>query len=307
MHAGFLDVDTLRQVESAIWGDTKRGGAVRVMLERVDTVEPKAYEKASRANMGPEHKVSAYGVPGADPRKTTQGLWYTSYGMDKRDKRRWYLETGGSWRIRLTARGLDPATTPQVVLEQAKAALWLLCNYGGVGSKARKGFGSLTAADFDGWGLADCQRAAAELREQIGLPNRHQDGLAESSSLQQSLGVCEVPFHWPDVWHVLDQIGFAYQAFSQRYKHRLEKKALGLPRRVGRPCSGHFRVRAGQETLRRRTQPASRRKCPTRFPHSHPRLSRGKWIPCSRFGVSRSVPAESGDEPRILAGVLGLC
>ena len=210
------------------------------MLERVDTVEPKAYEKASRTNMGPEHKVSAYGVPGADPRKTTQGLWYTSYGMDERDKRRWYLETGGSWRIRLTARGLDPATTPQVVLEQAKAALWLLCNYGGVGSKARKGFGSLTAADFDGWGLADCQRAAAELREQIGLPNRHQDGLAESSSLQQSLGVCEVPFHWPDVWHVLDQIGFAYQAFSQRYKHRLEKKALGLPRRVGRPCSGHF-------------------------------------------------------------------
>jgi hypothetical protein len=39
---------------------------------------------------------------------------------------------------------------------------------------------------------------------------------------------------------VLDQIGFAYQTFAKKYKHRLEKKMLGLPHRVGPPVSGTF-------------------------------------------------------------------
>ncbi|MCS7160109.1 MAG: hypothetical protein RMJ19_06525, partial [Gemmatales bacterium] len=50
-------------------------------------------------------------------------------------------------------------------------------------------------------------------------------------------------FTWPDIWLVLDQIGFAYQAFAKRYAHNLEKRALGLPRRIGRhgkPTKGKF-------------------------------------------------------------------
>ncbi|MCC6367835.1 MAG: hypothetical protein IT165_30290 [Bryobacterales bacterium] len=35
-----------------------------------------------------------------------------------------------------------------------------------------------------------------------------------------------------DVWYGLDQVGDAIQEFAQAHKHRVEKKALGLPRRM---------------------------------------------------------------------------
>ncbi len=271
MHAGAVDVATLRALEAAIWGDTKGGAAVRLVVERVAAPHPQLYSKKDLANFDDRKKESEYGIPKANPKKTTQGLWYLSYGMDESSregerKQRHWLEPGAAWRLRLVARPtcfVEPAKTEQKAncradkaqpaedaarpitadeaLEQAKAALWLLCHFGGVGSKARKGFGSLQATQLaDEYKLETCQQAAKRLRERLGLaarPNR------DAIDLAQKLGPVEVDFSWPNIWDVLDQVGFACQVFAKKYKHRQEKKALGLPRRIGQPMQGSFNPR----------------------------------------------------------------
>ncbi len=267
MHAGAVDVATLRALEAAIWGDTKGGAAVRLVVERVASPNPQLYNKRNLANFDDRKKKSEYGIPEANPEKTTQGLWYLSYGMDEfsqkegRKQRHW-LGPGETWRLRLIAgptRFVEPVKTEQKanrradkaqpakditadeVLEQAKAALWLLCHFGGVGSKARKGFGSLQATQLaDEYKLETCQQAAKRLRERLGLaarPNR------DAIDLAQKLGPVEVKFSWPNIWDVLDQVGFACQVFAKKYKHKPEKKALGLPRRIGPPVEGSFNPR----------------------------------------------------------------
>ena len=247
MHAGFLDVKTLRALEAAIWGDTNSGGAVRiVVVERTKANVPHPYDKRSKASFSDEQKVSELGIPNGNARKTTQGLWYASYGMDEgsrdRPRRRQVLEPPASWRVRLIARcsrleinGRE--ITVQQVLDQAQEALWLLCQFGGVGSKAGKGFGSLSASNILDRSV---KTHAADLRRSLGLNNEFNESNAESASLEQMLGPVEATFAWPSIWSVMDQIGFAYQSFAKEYKHRLEKKALGLPRRVGRPIQGSF-------------------------------------------------------------------
>jgi CRISPR-associated protein Cmr6 len=261
MHAGFLDVKTLRALEGAIWGDTHGGGAVRIVIEKRGGSEPRPYDKRSKMNFDANKKNSDYGIPGWDPKKTTQGLWYSSFGMDETSKgprkQRFFLEPTASWHLRLVSRATrfcdnrnDAADAKRAIsgkliaaeqaLSQATAALWLLSHFGAVGSKARKGFGSLAMSRLDGWNLELCSEAANELRSALQLPNEFDERRAHSASLEQMLGPVEVGFCWPHVWSVLDQAGFAYQAFAKNYRHRLEKKALGLPRQIGNPVKGKF-------------------------------------------------------------------
>jgi len=81
---------------------------------------------------------------------------------------------------------------------------------------------------------------AKRLREKLGLAARLN---LDAIELAQKLGPVEVDFSWPDVWSVLDQVGFACQVFAKKYKHKPEKKALGLPRQIGPPVEGSFTPR----------------------------------------------------------------
>lgn len=261
MHAGFIDVKTLRALEAVIWGNTHAGGAVRIVIENTSMHAAPAYDKQSKANFDKDTKKSDHGIPGSDPQKTTQGLWYAWYGMDEgrqnNRRQRYVLEPPASWRVRLIARSTrrftnragatDPnkhnqgkPVTAEQALDQAKAALWLLCHFGAVGSKARKGFGSLAVGGLDGWTQENCLKTAEQLRAGPALRSSFSESRAHSSSLHQLLGPVEVAFSWPDVWQVLDQAGFAYQTFAKKYKHKCEKMALGLPRRIGNPAQGTF-------------------------------------------------------------------
>jgi CRISPR-associated protein Cmr6 len=50
-HAGFMEVATLRALEGALWGDTTKGGAVRVEVERISggpKPEPCAFKKVDK-------------------------------------------------------------------------------------------------------------------------------------------------------------------------------------------------------------------------------------------------------------------
>jgi len=288
MHAGYLDVKTLRALEAAIWGDTRAGGAVCVVIEHTRAPLAQLYDKKSKANFDRDRKKSDHGIPGSDPRKTTQGLWYASYGMDEggqgNRRQRYVLEPPATWSLRLIARPTrfftnrtdadDSKTktkgmpvTAQQALDQAKAALWLLCHFGAVGSKARKGFGSLAVGGLEA-STKDCQEAAGELRTALGLPNSFTEGQAHSSSLHQMLGPVEVAFSWPDVWQVMDQVGFAYQAFAKKYKHKREKMALGLPRRTDPRARGTFDPTPPVTTNGRHSSPV----------HIHIARRDGDWI-----------------------------
>ena len=80
MHAGFVDVATLRRLEAVVWGDVNTGGAVRVTVEPQTAVYPvctitrTAYDRSRIFQR--QHQLQP------PPNKTAQGLFYASYGMD---------------------------------------------------------------------------------------------------------------------------------------------------------------------------------------------------------------------------------
>lgn len=241
LHAGYLDVPTLRALEAALWGDTEAGAAIHLAVEAQGGRRVEAFAFKDRARPAPEFK-RAHRLADPPDGRTTQGLFYASYGMD--DKRgqppRFYVEPGAWWMVRIRARvtrfaAVGQPIAPEVALDQARAALGLLDTFGGVGSKGRKGFGSLAgeAAAFPD--LAGCEALARGLRQALGIDGPWQEDRARSPSLGERLGPLEIPTSWDDPWFALDQLGFAYQGFAQEYAHRPEKLALGLPRSIHGP------------------------------------------------------------------------
>jgi len=244
MHTGFVDVAKLREMESTIWGNTSKSGAIQIVVTRIGSPNRQLYSKMDYANMRPDEKSSEYGIANNEPRKTTQGLWYVSYGMDDGGqharRQRHFIDAGARWSIRLVARQVESRLTAQQVLDQGIAALWLLCCYGGVGSKARKGFGSMQAKELGNWNRKSCETKAIEFRDAFGCTGSFIESRTQSPSLALALPPVEAQFRWQNVWSVLDQVGFAFQVFAKKYAHRMEKMALGLPRRIGPGKSGRF-------------------------------------------------------------------
>lgn len=176
----------------------------------------------------------------------------TERGQAKERKRRFCVESPAKWQVRFVARkgyyrrpGAKENERPlevdaDSILEQAQAALWLLCQFGGVGSKGRKGFGSLADAILDGADRQWCQEQARSFRETCKLPPQSQ-AQPESPALERMLDPVEVKTQWTDPWFALNQVGDAMQAFAQadektrHGKHSEAKMALGLPRQIHGP------------------------------------------------------------------------
>lgn len=238
MHVAHLDRDDLRLVESAIWGDAQQGAALAISIRDNGGGTVKAFNYKDKFR--PTLEFAQAHALERPPRNTTQGLFYASYGMDEKGRHRLYVEPGQCWTVTLNARRAllqkgRPAIDAAAVLRQGEAALWLLCRYGGVGSKARKGFGSF--ADIEVAGIASlekCKEQAAEFRRAIGLTERSR-GAVSSSSLQDMLPSLEVKTPWRDCWFAIDQVGFCAQAFARKNAHLERKAALGLPRQIHGP------------------------------------------------------------------------
>ena len=235
MHAAHLDRSTLKKLETAVWGDAESGSPVRVAVDLAEDRVPVFYDDKDRFRPKPEFKHQ-HDLQDPPNKKTTQGLFYASYGMadDPNKENRWYRPAGSCWRVTLTARAGrfgDVSLRPQHLLDQATAALWLLCRFGGLGSKGRKGFGSFE--DIRGIAsLKQCQKFAQAFREACRLPDRAEE--TPSPALER-IKRLELQTPWRDSWTALDQLGFGIQAFAQRYAHKEEKKALGLPRNIHGP------------------------------------------------------------------------
>ncbi len=278
MHAGFLTAEQLRELESAIFGDTEQAAALQLTVKRGSDggVEEFNYKDGSKPKRDFKQEF------GLADQKTTQGLFYAAYGMDdgrrNEPRRRFFRQPGQRWTIELVSRPVQRRDrkrielTARQVLDQASAALWLLSRYGGVGSKSRKGFGSLqwVSGNEPCTTLDNCRTAGAELRAALGLSNRFLEKLAESPALGDPrpgwLASIEVPVPAENPWQVMDQVGLAYQTVAQQYKHQREKLALGLPRQIHGPLGG----RPLRHQKRENWQPAKRLSGPQGNRHASP-------------------------------------
>jgi CRISPR-associated protein Cmr6 len=228
MHAGHMTPREMLKLERLLWGGIAgsnaegSASAISISLEPIGSVSPVLYRKQEVAN--------AHGLRKPTRPKAMQGVAYITYGMDDRSRSRYYVPDGTRWELRIIADPVPPLPSQQV-LDQAQCALWLLMNFGGSGSKARKGFGCIEG-DAGTSGIAECVQRAMEIRTAMGLQNRSSGFLRQSPSLEDALGPVDVSIPTKDVWCALDQLGDAIQEFAQLYKHRVEKKALGLPRRM---------------------------------------------------------------------------
>ena len=230
MHAARLSREDLRRLETAIWGDAKAGAALSLFIRRDTAFEPQRFDKDRITKRHCE--------------RNSQGIRYAAYGMDerKRGKRyqRWYVEPGARWTLTFSARrGFIPENGPFIeaadILRQGQLALWMLCRYGGVGSKARNGFGSFADVEIDAVGsIRDCKDAGERLHKSVGLTGRRIDW-PKSSSLDSMLDVLEIATPWHESWFALDQLGGAMQSFARMNKHDERKAALGLPRKIHGP------------------------------------------------------------------------
>lgn len=234
LHTGYLDVATLRSLEAAVWGDTKQGSPITLQLCPKKAVQPQLFDrKAILHDLYPNHRGGSF---------TNMGLTYHSYGMDEEDKeRRHFIEPGMSWHLTVRARGtkifgrqIDAGT----LLDQARSALWLLCHLGGVGSKSRKGFGSM--ADLSTWTWEQCLAAAANVR--ASLPGRTNDRLPPSPSLSELISPSPGAHPWlsvttpntwqGDAWCLLDLIGECVKTIAKEIKPKEDRFVLGRPRQM---------------------------------------------------------------------------
>ena len=238
MHAAHLDRKNLRCLETAIWGDAQSGAALALSLRSAGPVDRQLFDK---------HDIAQRSLGDA---KGHTGIHYLAYGMDETKRRgrvreqRWFVVPGTRWTVTLSARQgrLDSSHIPAAeVLRQGVAALWLLCRYGGVGSKSRKGFGSFADLDTEEIaGVEESMRVAANLRRAVGVaepPPRP----VRSSSLDEMLSPLEATTPWCDPWFALGQLGGAIQGFARQNAHETRKIALGLPRQIHGPTAQPMR------------------------------------------------------------------
>lgn len=247
MHAAHLDRATLKKLETAVWGDAQSGSPVRITVDSGSDEAPLLYDY--KDGFSPKSEFKCLNDLQKAPNKTTQGLFYVSYGMDddrRTKKKRYYRPARSVWRVTLTARtGWFESgkrivlLSPETVLEQATLSLWLLTRFGGVGSRSRKGLGSLADIEVEALtGAKDCRERAQAFRQKIQIQARK--GGSCSPALEE-MRTCEVQTPWSNPWTALDQLGYAVQSFAQKYAHDKRKKALGLPRQIHGPLDHPMR------------------------------------------------------------------
>ena len=319
LHAGFVDVPTLRAMEAAVWGDTSTGGAVRIMVGKANTPNQPIlfpFKQIGRNKKGKEvlkfdeKATKKYNLK--PPGRQTQPLFYATFGMDEMDagkpasrKQRYCMEPGASWKITIAARACsykeykiingkkevvyEKGISRDLAIDQARAALWLLCHFGGVGAKSRNGFGSLEVPEnLSGlnvdWCLGQgkalrevCQRGEAQINEHW----------AESSSLKFAMDFLksqnekefglELETSCKNAWEAMENVGNGMQEFAQKRidssasvqhgKHGLDKVSLGLPRQIHGPGKENYQNKRiwqppvpltaskGNDTITRYTSP----------------------------------------------------
>ncbi len=131
MH-GDWDINKLREEEGCIFGDTKQGQGLQV---RVETKQKREQP------IGADPGGSALGYTGYGP------IEYDPNQHGNRSKRK-ALDVGSAFEVTLLHKD-------KAALNEAVKALWLFGALGGIGSRSRRGWGSVSIAPVDGFNWPD--------------------------------------------------------------------------------------------------------------------------------------------------------
>ncbi len=243
LYREWLDENTLKALEGEIWGSTDdncHASTVTVKIVGETNCHVELYNVKDGFQPTPEFRQAHDIRP---PRGATPGIFYQSYGMNDggQDRvTRHYINPGAEWTVDIDTRDhreslkttinkRSVVLTRDMIIRQGRIALSLLCHFGGLGSKSRKGFGSFDLKEC--MTLDECKSAAFELLEIVGVQiSKEQRPYTFPTAIQQDI---EVP--WQDPWTVLDRLGLAVQSFASANKHQSTKAALGLPRKIHGP------------------------------------------------------------------------
>ncbi len=256
-----LPSDELERLEAKVWGgmlpDEKGkehpfASRIALRLRDISSARPMPYDKELRwKRLHPEC---------ANPQGTSwmreAGLPYVSYGMDetkgkneaKRRFQRKVLEAGAKWQLEVSFRN-QQGLPDDVLAIHADLAIRALCTCGGIGSKSRKGFGSLdcgTLLDTNDHGVDILfEKALAPFKLKPIQDNSRPYTMA--TAMQETV---DLPID--DPWKVLDVIGEGMKTAATLYKHRSEKGAMGLPRKIHGPLKDKL---VGKQTWQTHTNP----------------------------------------------------
>lgn len=249
MHAGFLTTQELRSLEDAIWGSVRtRRSPVKVRVEAEGAPEvvlaPHKRRQENRLVVN-EQFLRAHGI--ADEGRSGPGIAYAAYGMADGQNHRYVICPGATYRVGLEIDGgarveslFRVELSSEDVRDQVLAAWRLLCAWGAVGAKSRKGFGSLreTSGGEPCTVIADALDQARTVREKLGLREREYDSERAAGALSLAALAADpviVPLQGRDPWWAMNVIGAAARAVAAAWKHRERKVVLGLPRRIHGP------------------------------------------------------------------------
>lgn len=262
LHAGRMTIESLRELEAALWGDTERAGAISLEIIRS--------EKLPTGEFDVDQLVHQYKlVRPQRGAKQAQGILYLGYGMPKvrarpeRDQpekpARHFMPPGARWRIRLMAKAVKAGSVVSLPAEDAlkhgMAALAALAEFGGVGAKSRRGYGSLDLTDVS----IQVPREASSLLKFATIPRTADAKKApESVALDHLVGgrPQEIALPGNEPWFALDSLGEAYQKVCAGWKHNEIKLGLGLPRNIDGPGRGaRALVHPADESRKRHASP----------------------------------------------------
>ena len=197
--SSWFNAKQLRELESALWGSASQQGALQLVVESIQTPEPKLFT--------------------IRPNKFDVNQSYIAYGMnDAKKGTRFYLDAGAKWRLRIIANSFHfgrVELSAQSALAVAERSLSRVCSFGGIGAKARKGYGSLQSN-------AQAQKEATDvfLKSTGGNLQRSVSGpcflLSESSTA--------FPLKTNDLQQALNLLAKAYKGIPKKFVD------YGLPR-----------------------------------------------------------------------------
>lgn len=239
-----LPLDELERLEANVWGGMlpdKKGkehpfaSRIAIRLREISSARPMPYDKEYRWKRLHPESANQQGTSWM----RVAGLPYVSYGMDetkgkneaKKRFQRKVLEAGAKWQLEVSFRNQQGLTDDALAIH-VDIAIRALCTYGGIGSKSRKGFGSLDCGnplDFNDLSMDSILEKALAPFEIKPKKDGNRPYTLETS-MQETV---ELPIQ--DPWKVLDVIGEGMKAAATIYKHSPKKGALGLPRKIHGP------------------------------------------------------------------------
>jgi CRISPR-associated protein Cmr6 len=261
LHAKHMSPQILRELESILWGNSEQGGAIAINLAACDN-NPRPIPSPFKGMVSTQHgqRLAVNEIFTNRHRivldnNRSCGLAYLAYGMDEyfsqenRRHQRWCIVPKAGWTLSFITKNTCYRGTilgAETILAQAKAALCLLLRYGGVGSRSRRGFGSLALpSELIPWQHTKIRDIGIELRKFANIQN-HNQAIATPAFDDLLLG--EKLLNITDPWLALNHVGNAYMHFATSQKHQRTKMGLGLPRKIHGPNKTPIKGRQNPQT-----------------------------------------------------------